>query len=207
MAKLIQELWVEGSDDQHVIWGLCKKVGLKQTFEVKPQGNDRKILAGLKPRLVGVDQARTLGIVIDADNSASRRWKSIHDRLEQLGYDCPKNSNSQGLIVKDDRLPTGGVWIMPDNEASGKIENFLHEMILESDELKTLANATLDKIENDGIQRYRPVDRSKAFIHTWLAWQHKPGIPMGQGIGANYFDLTHPTSEAFISWLKNLFKA
>lgn len=206
MLKLIQELWVEGINDLHVISGLCKKIELKETFAIKAQGNDHKILTGLKPRLLGVDQKRTLGIVIDADNSASWRWKSIHDRLEQLGYECPEDTDRQGVIITDERLPTVGVWIMPNNRTSGKIEDFLQQMILDSDELKILANTTLDEIEEIGIQRYRTIDRSKAFIHTWLAWQQKPGIPMGQGVGANYFDLTDHDCEAFISWLKRLFE-
>src|SRR5436190_24268592 len=31
---------------------------------------------------------------------------------------------------------------------------------------------------------------SKALIHTWLAWQEKPGRPLGLAITARYFDAT-----------------
>lgn len=34
MAEVVQRLVVEGQDDQHVIWALCKRYDLAETFTV-----------------------------------------------------------------------------------------------------------------------------------------------------------------------------
>ncbi len=47
---------------------------------------------------------------------------------------------------------------------------------------------------------------SKALIHTWLAWQRKPGRPMGIAITARYLDPTAPHAQQLINWLRRLFE-
>jgi len=46
---------------------------------------------------------------------------------------------------------------------------------------------------------------SKAVIHTWLAWQEKPGRPLGTAITARYLDPNVPQVDVLVSWLKKLF--
>lgn len=42
-------------------------------------------------------------------------------------------------------------------------------------------------------------------LHTWLAWQERPGIPFGTALEAQVF--RHDTEDAlrFISWFNRLF--
>ena len=47
--------------------------------------------------------------------------------------------------------------------------------------------------------------KSKAEIHTWLAWQEEPGTPMGQAITKQYLDTNKELAKKFIGWLDNLF--
>jgi hypothetical protein len=52
---------------------------------------------------------------------------------------------------------------------------------------------------------YRSTHRSKALIHTRLAWQKTPGRPMGQAITAQVLPPNKPPAARFVDWLKNLF--
>jgi hypothetical protein len=42
-------------------------------------------------------------------------------------------------------------------------------------------------------------------IHTWLAWQKRPGIPMGLAITAHYLDASAPAAQLFVRWIRRLF--
>jgi len=47
---------------------------------------------------------------------------------------------------------------------------------------------------------------SKAVVHTFLAWQDEPGMPLGQAITAKALDGNKPLAHNFSEFLKNLFK-
>ena len=48
--------------------------------------------------------------------------------------------------------------------------------------------------------------KSKAFIHTWLAWQEDPGTPMGLAITKKYLSTNDKVlCNSFIEWLNLLF--
>ena len=51
-------------------------------------------------------------------------------------------------------------------------------LIPAEDMLKYKAIAILDNIELEQLNFYSLIHRQKAFIHTWLAWQAKSGMPM-----------------------------
>jgi hypothetical protein len=198
-----QHLWVEGNNDFHFISGLCKRFSLKQNFEIKDLKGVEKLLKALNNRLA--EDRGTLGIVIDADEQPQKRWKSVKDKLKSLGYDCPETPAESGTILSHALLPGVGIWMMPNNEAPGKLEDLVRQLIPEGDELVPKVNETLNELEVSNIARYASKDRSKAFIHTWLAWQDTPGKPMGQGISANYYQLDHPVSANLVNWMKELF--
>ena len=54
-------------------------------------------------------------------------------------------------------------------------------------------------------RRFAEVHRSKALMHTWLAWQDDPGTPIGLAITKRYFDPETPHATAFVEWLSRLF--
>jgi hypothetical protein len=50
-----------------------------------------------------------------------------------------------------------------------------------------------------------PKHCSKAFIHTWLAWQKDPGLPMGRAITAKALSADSAIAVSFVNWLNRLF--
>lgn len=206
-----QQLLVEGKDDRHVIWALCEQHQLPETFSVEvPQEDDapgiEALLSGLSARLKEKN-LRTLGIVMDADQDLLARWQAVRDRLNASGYqNIPKRPPAEGWVYAQPELPRVGVWLMPNNQLSGMLEDFVAQLVPQNDELWPKAELVLQEIEQAGLNCYTLVHRPKALIHTWLAWQHSPGRPMGQAITAQVLSYDSAIAQTFVRWLNQLFE-
>ncbi len=99
-----------------------------------------------------------------------------------------------------------GVWIMPNNNTNGMLEDFISFLVPENDQLMPIAESTLMEIEKCKLNKYSDIHKSKAKIHTWLAWQEEPGKPMGQSITKKYLTIENECCELFIEWIRKLFE-
>lgn len=212
-----QQLLVEGKNDCHVIWALCSKYQVPETFSVEIVVNDdfkqkgsqgvEELIASL-PAKLDEGNLETLGIVVDADLDLAARWQAVTNKLKDFGYqNIPKVPPETGWIDLQPGLPKIGVWVMPDNKVPGMLEDFVASLIPSEDNLREKAAAILDEIELEKLNCYSPTHRKKAFIHTWLAWQSKPGMPMGQAITAKALSNDSAIASIFITWLNNLFNS
>ena len=203
------KLLVEGNDDQHVVWALCKKHNVPETFDVIDCESVEKVLKSLGFRLKLADINSRIGIVMDADTSLKSRWDSFVSILKRTGkYDCDALTLPQdGLVLEptDNTYPKVGIWLMPDNNQNGMLEDFMLALAKPDDALMKKSEDVLTDLETEGIQRYKPAHRSKAKIHTYLAWQDIPGRPMGQAITANILNSDSDMAVKFADWLKELF--
>ena len=95
---------------------------------------------------------------------------------------------------------------MPDNKLPGMLEDFVIYLIPSEDKLREKAAVILNEIETEKLNSYSLTHRPKALIHTWLAWQSKPGMPMGQAITAKALSNDSTIARIFVTWLNNLFK-
>jgi len=197
-----RKLLVEGNDDQHVIWALCEKFHISENFDVVDCGGIENLLNQLPQRLKS--DVEVIGIVIDADMDFAARWQQITGILTRNGYPIPPAPTQNGTIITVDDLPRIGVWLMPDNQSEGMLEDFIALLVPEDDALRPFANNVLAEIEAAKAQRYKPVHRSKAWIHTWLAWQKVPGTPMGKAITSKYLENSSNAAN-FATWLRELF--
>lgn len=203
-----QQLIVEGTDDRHVVWALCKQNGVDQTFSVEVSGGYTEILSSIPVRLKQSDII-AIGLVLDADQDISVRWDAIRHRLHQEGYNnIPAQPAKDGLIINtpdNQRKPRIGVWLMPNNQLPGMIEDFISYLIPNDDLLRPKVEEALKNIEEQNLNRYSTAHRPKAFIHTWLAWQTTPGRPMGQAITARTLDGNAELAQNFVEWMNRLF--
>ncbi|GBU07258.1 hypothetical protein AwDysgo_05890 [Bacteroidales bacterium] len=199
-----KKLLVEGNDDKHVVLALCKKCGIPETFNIIDTGGIDKLKEEISVRFKqsGIN---TIGILIDADVDVVARWESIKVILESINFDIPKTLPKEGLILESNNKRVG-VWIMPNNEAKGMLEDFIYFLAPKNDALFPIAEAILIDIEAKGLDRYKAVHRSKALIATWLAWQEDPGTPMGLSITKKILDTESPECQSFVDWLKKLFR-
>jgi len=225
----VQQLLVEGRDDRHVVWQLCVKHRLPEQFAVVIPGQDwegrlapparqahpptqEDEAAGITELLKDVPVRlrqpglHTLGIMVDADEDLSRRWREVRGALARGGYaSVPEQPPANGWISGSAGPVRVGVWLMPDNRASGTLEDFAARLIRDHDPLLARADSVLSEMEVAGLRRYRVAHRPKALIHTWLAWQENPGHPMGLAIKAGALRHDAPPALEFVGWLRRLF--
>ena len=205
-----KQLLVEGNSDQRVIDALWKKNNiselLKPTFY--PTGGKEKLIRIL-PNKLKETKLNTLGIVVDADDDIEATWQSITNKLRKdYGKNIPKIIPETGWIYTpslEEEKPKIGVWLMPDNQLPGMLEDFVKYLIPSDDKLKDKAEAILQEIETEKINAYSSNHRQKAFIHTWLAWQEDPGRPMGQAITKKVLSSNSEIAKIFVQWLTDLF--
>jgi hypothetical protein len=206
-------LLVEGKNDQHVVWALCQQHHVPETFTVESidqyisqERGVEQLLNSIPVRLKAA-RLHTLGIVLDADTDVPSRWQAVCGRLVQAGYhDLPESPTPEGSIIIQPGKPKVGVWLMPDNQLPGMLENFAANLIADDDALAGKARMILDQIEAENLRRYSLIQRPKAFIHTWLAWQATPGQPIGQAITAKILYHDRALANRFINWLLRLFE-
>ena len=119
-------LLVEGLNDRHVVQHLLRAHGLRldSDFRIKDAGGDESLLTTL-PVEIKAAGLTPLGVVIDADAAVQLRWDSLHYLLAKAGYKPPKLPESRGLILLQKNMPAVGVWVMPNNQLPGKLEDFV----------------------------------------------------------------------------------
>lgn len=200
-------LLVEGRDDEHVLKHLCGKRGVPILDEITPLGSVERLLENFPVRLKESD-VETLGVVIDADTDIAARWQSLRDRLRMAGYqNVPDDPVRAGTILHPPPktlLPRVGVWIMPDNQARGILEDFLRFLVPPGSRLFTHVESSVASIPEEEL-RFNQLAQPKAIIHTWLAWQAEPGKPLGTAITAKFLDPHVAQVDVLVAWLKGLF--
>ncbi|MDR0619061.1 MAG: hypothetical protein LBG17_04085 [Bacteroidales bacterium] len=202
--KFDRKLLVEGNDDQHVIWALCKRFDLAETFDIIDCGGIDKLYEAVPVRFKQ-SGLQAIGIIVDADIEINSRWTSVKELLSKQGFTVPNDLPPTGLILSKDTNIKVGVWLMPDNNLKGTLEDFVSFLIPPDDKLLPIVNNTLTEIESQKLNKYSLTHKSKAKIHTWLAWQDDPGIPMGLSITKKYLTTDEKICLRLIKWLQELF--
>ena len=204
-------LLVEGVDDEHVLKHICGNRDIPHLDEVKQLGGDRELLSTIPVQLkASSEEGDVVGVVMDADTNVSARWQSVRHRFLEAGYPevmVPDQPDPDGTILESPTgtlLPRAGIWIMPDNTTTGILEDFLAFLVPQPDLLFKYAITSVDFIPD---KRFSELDKPKAVMHTWLAWQQEPGQPYGTAITSRFLDVSLPQADLLVSWLNRLFFA
>ncbi len=198
-------LLVEGKDDEHVFYSLLTHHNIPERFKIKNKEGIDKLLETLDVELIRTGLNR-LGIVVDADIDLAARWQCLRNILSDAGYDSvPLEPDANGTIIQQSKRPTVGIWLMPNNKLPGMLEDFVSFLIPDSSSLLwTMAEQIIQDVSLQE-RRFSPSHTIKAHLHTWLAWQEKPGSPMGLAITRRYFDANAPCAQQLMDWLCRLF--
>lgn len=197
-------LLVEGKDDEHVFYALLGFHRLPEIFRIKDKRGIDNLLGTLDVELLASDLER-LGIVVDADIDIASRWQRVTNILRASGYsNIPALPDPLGTIIAENGRPTVGIWIMPDNTLPGMLENFVRFLVPSNDSLWGRVIHCIDNVpENE--RRFPTHHLIKAQLHTWLAWQHEPGSPLGLAITKRYLEANASHAQRLIDWIRRLF--
>jgi hypothetical protein len=200
--QLIYRFLVEGYDDNYVVKDLLK-YHEQDFFSIKVKGGVEKLVTSLKEEIKATD-LKALGVILDADKCLSNTWDRIKGILKNVNcVNVPNEPSSGGTIVKTSHGQKIGVWLMPDNQHPGMLEDFISSMIPESDCLWAKAQNDVEKIP-EKCRRFKRNYLSKAMVHTWLAWQEEPGTRMGQTFTKRCLDPECEQALSFVNWVKRL---
>ena len=207
---------VEGENDKKFIHALAARMGSAIADElIRPAGSKSDVKSELKAQLKSTHLYNTVSVVLDADDNPDGTWQSILNILIQSGkYNVSlKTPMPAGGIIfdpKDSNDIRIGVWIMPNNQNAGMLEDFVATLMQDGDKVYEKAQNTiadLDAHREMYDHLFKHVHLSKAVIYTWLAWHDSPEQTMGQAVQKNLFDdlkLQSENCQNFISWLRQV---
>lgn len=214
-------LLVEGESDRGFFEQICKLLQLNITIKVAIpkdyQGNLRNTKQGVLialQRLLNdiIDEnaeTKRLAIAIDADYK-NKHGLGFEDTLNQVktiaaDYDFNLNeSKDNGLIFHHiDGNAQFGLWIMPNNQDNGELEDFIKSCIKNDEQL--LFNYAIQTIEQLPEKRFDITDTTKAEIATWLAWQKKPSHGVYIALKDSLLNQENELFKELKNWLNHIY--
>lgn len=198
-----QLLLVEGDSDLSVSLHLWRRAhgGDDPPFRIEPAGGVGKLLERIEAEIDAPGRTH-VGFVVDADDDPHQRWDEMKGRLQLVGVTLGDQSPS-GVRVEG-RMPKAiGVWMMPDNQRTGELENFLREMIPEADSLWPLAETYVAEVKKTD-QRFATNKQLRAEIHSWLAVQDRPGLA-GPAIETDLLSVDGDLARRYVQWMERMF--
>lgn len=203
---------VEGRSDDVLLCELCRLCGVAKSFDIKSENGIDQLKKSFKTRLKSTNTLRKLWIMIDADKNPAGVWDSIKYILDHNGgykINSKMRIPLEGLIIEseDKENIIVGVWIMPDNSNTGMLEDFIIKLIPGTDSLLPIAKENVEKVDSErdlhkGI--FKKAHKSKATLHTWLAWHDTPGESIGEAVKKKMFETDNELCIRFMNWLKEL---
>lgn len=199
-------LLVEGADDEHVVYHLRARSGENLEFEVIPKDGIDGLLSSVEVE-INVPDRKVMGILIDADDDVAARWCAVTNRLKQAksSLQIPPQPDPDGTVLHEnpqDRIPRIGIWMMPNNESPGELEDFIARMIPGGDAVWPLSEKYIACIPKPE-RKFKSGKKLRAQVHAWLAARERPR-PLGLAIKTRDLEV-EPNSQTFINWLQRLF--
>ena len=194
-------LLVEGQDDKHVVRHLRLKNGLDAKICIRDKKSIHQLLPAIGPEVKapGLD---TLGIMADANADLTARWSAISNRLREANIEAPDLPSPEGTIIPG--TPRVGIWLMPDNQSSGELEDFVQTMIPAGDPVWPRSRRYIDGIPDES-RKFIPKKKSRAELYAWLATRKDPKL-MGTAIGAEDLRIDGALCTSFAAWMQRLFR-
>ena len=203
-------LLVEGQDDKHVVRHLCirSQICIRNesmlAFDILDKGGIDPLLDSISLEIKAPGR-ESVGILVDANDEPANRWQSIRSRLQRFDLHLPAEPDSEGTILSaaSPAVPRIGIWLWPDNQRRGELEDFVKAMIPSADPVWPKSEEYIDHIpELD--RKFLPGKETKAKIYAWLATTETPGR-MGTAIRAGSLGVDGPLALKFADWLRRLF--
>ena len=195
-------LLVEGQDDKHVVIHICGRSQSVSDFHIEDKGGFEALNQAIGAE-IAVSGRQVVGILIDANDNVQARWASITRRLSDEAIKAPVKPSPEGTVIDTKGKPRVGIWLMPDNESPGELEDFVAQMLPVDDSVWPLSKRYINDIPE--AQRKFPEGKTlRAQLHAWLAAREDPR-QMGSAITTRDLEIDGTLCQKFIAWLEELF--
>ena len=193
-------LLVEGQNDKHVVRHICIRHSLTPNFQTLDKGNVDELIESISLE-VKASGRKAVGIMLDANDNLTSRWDAVSEKLSRSNVKTPRCIEKGGTIISG--APRVGIWIMPNNNSVGELEDFVVTMIHKEDSIWPLFSQYIDQIPKTH-RKFKNKKTSRAKLYAWLATRENPNR-MGTAIGAKDLDVDGELCNSFIEWLRKLF--
>lgn len=193
-------LLVEGQDDEYVVSRLLERHKSSLSFSVKNKQTISKLLPSISLE-IRASGRQVVGILVDADDDMAARWDAVRGQLSKADILPPTAPNSAGTII--DGTPRIGIWLMPNNESPGELEDFVVKMIPDGDKVWPLSQRYIEDIP-EAERKFSEKKKPRAQLYAWLAAREDPR-QIGLAIRARDLEVDGELSQKFIAWLTKLF--
>ena len=196
-------LFVEGRDDVHVVDYLRKQKLPTLSFKIEDKKGVDSLIKAISLEIRDSNHT-AVGFLLDANDDLAGRWRVVSRELQKMDICAPQDPSPKGTVIPGlSPLPRVGVWLMPDNQSPGELEDFVRSMIPENDPAWEPARRYIKCIPEEE-RKFQPKKKSKAELHAWLATRKDPGL-MGLAIHRGDLKTDGPLCLDFLAWLKALF--
>lgn len=213
-------LLVEGEGDRGVFEQICNSLQLNPEIQVSIPKN----IEGLRNGKPGVFERLPillkkitdgelvhLAVVVDADyvqynEGYQKTIEKFTEIVTPYGFSLVQRveNQSNGLVFENsDGLADLGLWIMPNNQDEGMLEDFIKTCVSTTEQ--PLFDHAIQVIQDIPSKKFKDHDNSKAEVATWLAWQIKPGQGLYSAVKDSLLNPNHPLFQELAQWLKNIF--
>ena len=193
-------LLVEGPDDKHTVINLCRVSSNVPGFCILDKEGKDNLLKSVRGEILAEDRV-AVGILLDANDDLNARWQAVTGRLRDADVQPPDSPAPNGTIIEGS--PRVGVWLMPDNNSPGELEDFVERMIPHNDAVWPLSQNYISSIPVAD-RKFAKGKTTRAKVHAWLAAREEPR-KMGQAIGVGDLDAKTVEAQHFVVWLRQLF--
>ena len=193
-----KQLLVEGPDDVRFFGSFLRQLGISGDIQIRAyEGKDRigsflRILSDA----IAFDPVQSIGIVMDADNSAASAFQSIQDNLRNAELPVPVNLATPALGP-----PAVSAFVLPDNSSNGELENLC---------LTALANDPAMPCVDDFVAcvnakvSYPFRKPAKSRMHAFLASRERAYLRFGEFAEVSAFPWQNPAFQPLSDFLKAL---
>lgn len=210
-----QILFVEGFVDSNFVKSFVDVHGIKwnELVEISPAFGYKKAIKKFCGALSNPSAYSHVGLIVDADEVCTDRYKLIQDTLNSTISDplvLPGLPNT-GLIATYSGMRYG-IWIMPNCQGKGALESFLYNKISRPNSLLDEVEAAINTLEEHakrdiGLEEkiYYPNHKKKAIVHTYVSWKEPPDYSLGKALEEHFFDEETHEELDFLNWLRELY--
>lgn len=170
-------LLVEGVDEVRLFGALAKNIGLDDDVQIRGYGGRnalRRLLANIW-RVPGYPGLESLGIVMDADDSAASAEDRIRGALSAAGLPVP----AAPLRSAGDESPKTCYLILPPNGETGALEDVCLASVAEDPAIDCVEDY-FDCVERTPSGGPRAIWASKARVHAFLSSRERPDLRLGE---------------------------
>jgi hypothetical protein len=222
-VALVRLLVVEGEEDKKFFEAVFRSIGKADQVVIRhrPSGKSNAIsLFGANLDLLNLASKARIGLVVDADDPAlnasdgfPNTRQTVNLQLQQRSFNSfATGAGTTGLIATANHLDhvVTGMWVMPDNNANGYLEDFANTVVASSEQAQQAfalgqSRAVLTGSHGGPTFAFKAHHLPKAAVGTWLAWSDPPRMNLGTAVSRGLLDVQHPAFCSLIAWLNLLY--